>query len=172
MMEVLVRRLMEENIFGMKEPVKGSLPSASTRVVSKQTSALWMQRHTCISLSRCFPQRLFHMGLEIMLRHSGLFTSNSRRVATGKREIKKQVWSRRSPRRPRRWTRCHRTRTWPCAWGSRAAGGRAGRGASAWRSSDWGRESHWRRRWRSGPEGDTTARHQNHTHTRQHLLGN
>lgn len=58
------------------------------------------------------------------------------------------------PRRPRRWTHCHRTRTWPCAWGSHAAGGRASRGASAWRSSDWGKGLRWRRRWRSGPEVD------------------
>lgn len=40
MTEVLARRLMEENIFSMKGPVKGSFPSANTRVVSKQTSAL------------------------------------------------------------------------------------------------------------------------------------
>lgn len=88
-----------------------------------------------------------------MWRHSGLFTWSSCWLITGRKK-EKLVFNRSLclPHRLHRWTRCHKTRTSPYAWGSRAAGGRASRGASAWRSSDWGRESHWRRRWRSGPE--------------------
>lgn len=114
--------------------------------------------HTCSSLSCCFPQRhlSFTRGndvpwLWVVLRQfpAGCYQKKHNKGNTSRSGVVCL------PHKLHRWTRCHKTRTWPCAWGSRVAGGRASRGASAWRSNDWGRVSHWRRRWRSGPEGDT-----------------
>jgi len=139
----------EENSFSMKDTVKGyflllkhmlfqnTLLRCWHAGISSSTSIsqIHLSRNhgnhelshqvVCVNLMLCYNRKIKETGLECL------------------------------PRRLRRWTRCHRTHTWPCAWGSRAAGGRASRGVSAWQSSDWGMVSRWRRRWRSGPEGDT-----------------
>lgn len=130
-----------------------------THVLFQNRPRLSEGSDTCIHFSSCcFQQKhLSYNHGNHVLSHEVVY--NERETIIKMIFLKKGVKC--LPHRLRRWTRCHKTHTWPCAWGSRAAGGRASRGASAWLSSDWGRVSHWRRRWRSGPERHKTG-HQNH----------